>query len=131
LLQIDILPQKESRQGVGEAALFAEVGQGDNDAVDFGGVLFEELRALPGVFVGFNGPVRGLLRGEHDGLDAHGFECCNHLQTSAGGKVAGKESTITYDDAHSHLTTHTFSSNGGALSMFIAYALLMSSGRGR
>ena len=93
-------------EGVGEAALFAEVWQGDDDAVDFLGVLLEELGALLGVFVGFDGPVRGLLRGEHDGFDAHGFKCCNHLQASAGGKVAGKKSTIAYDDAHCHLTTH-------------------------
>jgi hypothetical protein len=70
----------------------------------------EELGTFFGIFVGLDSPVRGFFRGEHDGLDAHGFQCCNHFQASAGGKVAGKKSTIAYDNAHSHLTAHRFSS---------------------
>jgi len=69
-------------------------------------VLFEELGALLGIFVGFDRPVRGFFRGEHDRFDPHCFKRCNHFQTSAGGKVAGKKSTIAYDDAHCHLTAH-------------------------
>ena len=93
-------------EGVGEAALFAEVGQGDDDAVDFGGVLLEERGALLGVFVGFDRAVRGLFRREHDRLDARGFERGNHFKTSAGGEVAGEKATVAYHDAHCHLTTH-------------------------
>ena len=93
-------------EGVGEAALFAEVGQGDDDAVDLVGVLLEEGGALLGVFVGFDRAVGGDVRGEHDGLDAGGFERGDHFQAAAGGEVAGKESAIAYDDSHGHLTTH-------------------------
>jgi hypothetical protein len=46
-------------EGVGEAALFAEVGQGDDDAVDLVGVLLEEFGTLLGVFVGLDRAVGG------------------------------------------------------------------------
>src|SRR6202789_3017068 len=109
---------------VGQAALFAEVWQRDDDAVDLGGVLLEEFSALLGVFVGFYGSVRGLFRGEHDGLNAHRFERSNHFKTPAGCEVAGEESAVSHDDSHRHLTAHWFS-------YVKAYVLLMSPGRGR
>ena len=97
-------------EGVGEATLFAEVWQRDDDAVDFLRVKLEELGALLCILVGFDRSMRGHFRVKHDRLNAHGFECCNHFQASAGSEVAGEKATITYDDAHCHLTTHTFSS---------------------
>ena len=49
--------------GVDDAALFAEVGQGDDDAVDFVGVLLEELGAPLRFGVGFDGAVSATPRG--------------------------------------------------------------------
>jgi hypothetical protein len=93
-------------EGVGEAALFTEVGQGDDDAIDLGGVGFEERGAFLSVLVGFDCAVRGLLGGENDCLDACCFECRDHLETSAGCEVTGEESPVAYNDAHCHLPAH-------------------------
>ena len=93
-------------EGVGEAALFAEVGQGDDDAVDLGGVLLEEGGALLGVLVGLDGAVGGLLGAEDDRLDAGRFERGDHLEPAAGREVAGKEAAVAYDYTHCHLLAH-------------------------
>ena len=87
LLQIDILPQKLSRRkamdilpawsgvawistgtlqvgeadGIGQAALLAEVRQRDDDAVDLGGVLLEERGALLRVLIGLDCAVGGVI----------------------------------------------------------------------
>jgi hypothetical protein len=93
-------------EGVGEAALFPEVGQGDDDAVDLGGVLFEQSGALLGVLVALDGAVGGLLGAQDDRLDAGGFERGDHLEPATGREVAGKEAAVSYDYTHCHLLCH-------------------------
>ena len=48
--------------GVGQAALFAEVRQRDDQAVDLRRMLLEQRGALLGVLVGFHRAVRGYFR---------------------------------------------------------------------
>ena len=58
----------ESRMRVDDAALFAKVGQRDDDAVDLVGVFLEQLGAALRLGVGFHRAVLRLFRAEHDGL---------------------------------------------------------------
>ena len=109
-------------QGVGEAALFPEVGQGDDNAVDLLGVLLEEGGALLGVFVGLDRAVSGDLGRQHDRLDTSGFERSDHLQPSTRRQVARKEAAVAYDYANCHLLCHRFSSVSVFL-VFECYAL--------
>jgi len=55
-------------QRIGETALFAEVREGDDDAVDLVSVLFEESCALLRVLVALDRAVRCLLRVSTMGL---------------------------------------------------------------
>ncbi len=54
---------------VGDGTLVAEIGQGDDDAVDHAGFRTEQLRAALGFFVRFDGTVLGLFRRESDNIE--------------------------------------------------------------
>ena len=58
---------------IDDAALFAEVGQRDDDAVDLFGVLLEQLRAVLRLGVGFHRAVFRFFRAEDDCLGAGCF----------------------------------------------------------
>ena len=68
--------QPGQADGVDDAALFAEVGQGDDDAVDRVGMLLEQLRAALRFSVSLDRAVVGLFRTEHDRLGPGGLKNC-------------------------------------------------------
>ncbi len=59
---------------IGNAALFAKVGQRDDDAVDVVGVLLEELCAVLRVGIGFNRAVLRVFGSQNQSLRAGGFK---------------------------------------------------------
>ena len=62
--------QAREADGIDDAALFAEVRQGNDDAVDLFGVLLEKLRAVLRLGIGFHRAVLRIFRAEHDRLGA-------------------------------------------------------------
>ena len=88
--------------GVDNAALFAEVGQGDDDAVDFVGVLFEELRAALRFGVSFDRAEVRLLRTKDDGRCARRLENRDDFITAGLGQVVREKAAITNYDSKGH-----------------------------
>ena len=87
---------------IGQAALFAEVRQRDNQPVYLGSVRLEQRRALLRVLVSLHRAVCGDIRMEHDGLDTGGFECGDDFEAAAGCKVRREESAVAYQNSHGH-----------------------------
>ena len=88
--------------GVDDAALFAEVGQGDDDAVDLVGVLFEELGATLRFRVGFHRAVLRVLGAEHDGARAGCFKNRDDLVAAGLGQMIGEKAAIAHNHAKCH-----------------------------
>ena len=90
-------------QGLGDAALLAEVGQGDDDAVDLRRRGAEEVRALAGFGAGFHGAVLGVLRRRADHAIAGSGERGDHFLAAALGQVIREEAAIADDDSEGEL----------------------------
>jgi len=88
--------------GVDHTALVAEVGQGDDDAVDGFAVFLEEIGAALGFSKRFHRAVLRLLGGKHDRLCSGRFNCGDHLFAASFCQVAWEESAI----AHYHSIGH-------------------------
>src|SRR2546428_6295473 len=89
-------------QSVGNSALFAEIWQSDNDALNTLTIFLEQLGTAPDFIAGFQRSVLALLRSQCHHIDARGSEYAQHLFPSALGKVIRKEATVANDQAHRH-----------------------------
>ncbi len=100
--------QAGEADGVHNAALFAEVGQGDDDAVDLVGVLLEELGALLRLSVRFHRAMLRFFRAQHDGARAGRLQNCDDLFAAGLGQMIGEESAVAhhYTKCHFALRCH-------------------------
>jgi hypothetical protein len=94
--------QSRQADGVDDAALLAEVGQRDDDAVDLFGVFLEERGAALGLSVSFHRAVMRLVRAEHDGHRSGGLKDCDDFFAAGFGQVMREKSAIAYDDSECH-----------------------------
>ena len=89
-------------EGVGDGALVAEIGQGDDDAVDLVAIFLEQRRAPLGLFVSLYCAVLAVFWPQHDGIHAGFGERLNHLFAARFRQLIGEKSTIADDDSHRH-----------------------------
>src|ERR1700758_2470119 len=89
-------------QRVRNRALVAEVGQGDDDAVDLVAMFSEQGRAALSLFMRFDCSVLAVFGTENDGIDAGLRQRLNHLLASGLRQLVGKKAAISDDDAHRH-----------------------------
>jgi hypothetical protein len=94
--------QPGEADGVDYAALFAKVGKGNDDAVDFVGVLLEQFCALLRLSVSLHRAVFGVLRAQHDGAGAGSLKDLDDLIAAGFCQVIRKKSAIAYNDAKCH-----------------------------
>ena len=95
--------QSGPAQRVGDGAFVAEIGQRHDDAVDFGGVLLEQVGAEVRFGQRFDGAVAGLFGSYQHGSVAGLFERGDHFGAAALRQMAGKESAVADDNAKRHL----------------------------
>ncbi len=88
-------------QRIGHGAFVAKVGQGDDDAVNLGGMGAKQVSALLGLGVGLDGAVIGLFRAQDDGTNSCALQSRQHNFAAGAGKMARKKSAIAHDDAES------------------------------
>ena len=88
--------QPGQTNGIDDAPLFTEVGQGDDDAVDLVGMLLEQLRTALRFSVSLDRAVGGLLRTEHDRPGPGGLQNCNDLFPARLGQMIRKKAAIPY-----------------------------------
>jgi hypothetical protein len=81
----------------GYAHFVAEVGENDEDAVDFAAVRLEQLRAFDGVFIAFDRAVPGFPGADNDGAVPHDGEPSQNDFTRVLGQKTGEESACGYD----------------------------------
>jgi hypothetical protein len=103
LLQTEIFPQYASRRGelerVGDPFLIAEIGEHDEDAVEFVGVLFEERGAFAGVGVSFDAAELAVGFSELNGAEAELVEDFGEVGAGFGDEVVGEEIAVAVEDA--------------------------------
>ena len=98
----EILGRINKMGDMDDAALFAEVGQRDDDAVDLFGMLLEKLRALLRFGVGFHGAVLRIFGAEHDRLRACCFQNGDDFFTASLGQMVGKIAAVPDDNPKGH-----------------------------
>jgi hypothetical protein len=97
-------------QRVGDRALVAEVGQGDDDAVDAVAVGFEQRRAFLRVLEGLDHAEARVLGRQHDRVVALVGENPDDVLAPRLGEQGGEEIAIADDHAHRHLAVGHFRS---------------------
>ncbi len=95
-------PDKPDR--VHDAALFAEIGQRNDDAVDLFRVLLEQFGAMLRLSVGFHCAVLRFLGPEHDRRRSRGLKHGNDFFSAGLGQMIRKESAISYNHSKCHLS---------------------------
>ena len=94
--------QVSQTQGIGNRALFTEVRQSHDDAVDAVAILFEEVGTAPGLFPGFDRSVLALFRSQCHHVHAGGGQHPQHFFPTAFGQMIGEKTPIAHDQAHRH-----------------------------
>ena len=90
--------------GVDDAALFTEVREGNDNAVNLVGVLFEQVGATLRFYVGFDGAIRRILGPEDDGACARGLKNLDDFVAACFCEVTWEKSAIAHHDTKCHCT---------------------------
>ena len=94
--------QVRQAQGIGNRALFAEIRQSHDDAIDAIAIFLEEIGAAPGLFPGFDRSVVALFRSQRHHIHTGSRQHPQHLFPAALRQMIGKETPVAHDQAHRH-----------------------------
>src|SRR6185437_5197438 len=89
-------------EGVGNGALIAEIGERDDNAGYFGGMLFEEVGTAGGLGARFDGAVLGFFRSDADGPVAGCFDGGDHFSAPGPGQVIREETSVPCNNAEGY-----------------------------